>query len=291
MWMTVFLSVLSLIQAPVERTRQVPPDTVKAIFARAAREPDVDEAGLIISSLLPDEATIRFAFTTPEILDERSVYILFGGNWGSRARVAWGDRQRQHRILVELTSTKSVLIRSIIRADRYETYSRRRHPQGAATINSFPFFSFSPYADDLAETFIESLRKEIGHPAEAHVHPHSLMVKSQPPVIMVTAEEMELNLLSTWQLLCGMCDRLDLIENATTKNWRDRFPRLDKWFQENRPFILWENDKSCIRVDETAKESGSPTSRTSRSIPELKPTWQSGEVLKHPVAPEVEQRR
>ena len=90
-------------------------------------------------------------------------------------------------------------------------------------------------------------------------------------------------------MLCAVCDRLDLIENATPKNWRDRFARLDKWFQENRPYILWDNEKSCIRIDETAKESGSPTSRTSRSIPELKPTWQSREVLKQPVAPEVEE--
>ena len=173
MWMTVFLSVLSFTQAPGESTPQVPPDSVEAVLACAAREPDVDEAGLILSSLLFDEATMRSAFSTSAILDERSVYILFGGNWGSLARVDWRDTQRQHRILVESTSTKPVPIRSIIRADRYETYFRRRHPQGAATINTFPFFSFSPYVDDLAETFIESLRKEIGHPAEALVHPHS----------------------------------------------------------------------------------------------------------------------
>ena len=286
MWMTVFLSGLSFIQAPGERTPQGPTDRVEAVFARAARESDIDEAGLILSSLLSDEATIRSAFSTSAILDERLVDILFGGNWGSRARVAWRDTQCQHRILVELTSTKPLLIRSIICADRYETYIRRRHPQGAATINYFPFFSFSHYVDDLGETFIESLRKEIGHPAEALVHPHDSRPKSQPPFILVTAEEMEFNLLSRWQMLCGVCDRLDLIENATPKNWRDRFPRLEKWFQENRPYILWDNDKSRIRIDETAKKSGRPTPKTSRSIRELKPIWQSGEVLKQPVSRE-----
>jgi hypothetical protein len=64
-----------------------------------------------------------------------------------------------------------------------------------------------------------------------------------------------------------------LIDKATTKNWRDRFPELDRWFQENRPFVLWDDVRSCIRIDKDAQEQGRPTPRTSRIVPKLRPPW------------------
>lgn len=218
------------------------------------------------------------------VLDERSVYILFDGNWGSRARVAWKDHKAWHRILVESTSTKPELIRRVIRADRYETYLRTRVDiGGAATINTFPFFSYAADADDLVETFIEVLRKNTARPAKAII--------SQENKVLVTAEEMEVDLLQIWQLLCGVCDRLDLVDKATTKNWRGRFPELDKWFKENRPYIVWDNSKSCVRIDDEAKESGRSTRRASRSIPELKPPWLPVDELNRLAPPEPGKRR
>jgi len=272
MWTPFFISVLAFMQALGERTPPGPPKRVEAVFERASKESDVEGAGLILSSLLADETTMRAAFSTSVVLDERSVYVLFGGHWGPRAPVAWKDKRRLSRILVDSVSTKPVLIRSVIRADRYESYIIRRHPRGAATINGFPFFSYSPYADDLVEFLVEHLRKEAAHPAKA-ITSFDFGTSTKPPRILVTAEQRELDILCTWQTLCGACDRLDLIEKATTKNWRDRFAELDKWFQENRPYMLWDHGKSCIRIDEEARERGEPTSRKSRSIPELRPPW------------------
>jgi len=211
-------------------------------------------------------------------LDERSIYILFGGDWGSRARVTWKDRVQRHRIVVESVSTKPLLICLVIRADRYKTYFRMRTNGGAATINFFPFFDSSLYADDLVETYIETLRKDANHPAKE-------LRSIDASIIFVTAEEMEVNLLSTWQMLCGVCNRLDLIDGATTKNWRSRFHKLDQWFQKNRPYIFWDNNGSRLQVDENAKEEGRPTRRSSRFIPELKPPWLSGDVLKGSTTP------
>jgi hypothetical protein len=93
------------------------------------------------------------------------------------------------------------------------------------------------------ETFIEALRKETKRPAKATLWGEC---------VLATADEMEVHLLSVWQMLCGVCDRLDLIDKATTKNWRDRFPELHRWFQENRPFVLWDDIRSCMRIDEDA---------------------------------------
>jgi hypothetical protein len=246
---------------------QSPPDRLKVALDRASKESDLDEAGLILSSVFSDESILRSAYLTTTPLDERTIFILFGCNWGRRADLTWEERQRRQRILIESVSAKPELIRWVLRADRYETYHEKRHPYGAATINSFPFFSYSSYTDDLVETLMEPLRKDVTHPATA--------IKSVDGVVLLTAEDVEWNLLASWQLLCGVCDRLDLIDKVTTKNWRERFSDLDRWFQRNRPYILWDDDKSCIRLDEEAKENGRPTRRKSRSIPELKPSWQS----------------
>jgi hypothetical protein len=222
---------------------------------------------LVLSSLLSDEAMIRSAYLTSAVPDERSVYVLFGRHWGPLATVNWSTGERAHRFLVEAVSTKPLLIRSAIRADRYYTYFRRRTPGGASTINVLPFFSYAPYVDDLAETFVETLRKDSSRPARALMSPYDSRT------VLVSVGEVELNLLDSWQMLCGVCDRLDLIDKATTENWRGRFPELDKWFKENRPYILWDNNESHCRIDEKAKELGRPTPRASRFIPELKPSW------------------
>jgi hypothetical protein len=132
------------------------------------------------------------------------------------------------------------------------------------------------YVDDLVENFIEALRKQTTHPAEPIETPYNKSIR-------ITAEEMELNYLHTWQMVCGVCNRLDLIDKATTKSWRARFSPLDKWFQSNRPYVSWDNDQSCIRIDEDARSSGHPTPRASRSIPELKPPWLGHDVGTKPI--------
>jgi len=241
----------------------------QAVVERAAKQIDFDRAGFILASALADESTLRCAFSGPELLDGRSVYILFGGNWGSRADVTWKDRLRWRRILADSVAREPALVRSVIRAERYDAYLRERNPSGAAGINSFPFFAYSAFADDLAEVFIESLRTETCRPARAVMAPHSA-------IVAVSADEMEVNLLSTWEILCGVCDRMELVENSTTKNWRQRFPGLDSWFQKNRPFIVWDDQRSCIRIDREALAGGRPTPRASRSIPELRPPWLAG---------------
>jgi hypothetical protein len=213
------------------------------------------------------------------------MYVLFGGHWGTRSNVTWKDRQRLQRIRVESISAKPTLVRFAIRADRYFTSLRGGRPRGATTINMSALFEWSPYADDLVEVSIEGLRKETDHPAKPLVNPHGLMGNSRPPTIIFTAEEVEINLLAGWQVVCGMCDRMDLIEKATTSNWRDRFTQLDKWFQENRPYILWDESKSCIRIDEEGKKLGRPTRRSLRSIPELRPPWLSAETLRRRPTP------
>jgi hypothetical protein len=116
----------------------------------------------------------------------------------------------------------------------------------------------------MAEYFIEHLRIETRRP------PTAVAFNGH---VVVSADDQEVNLLATWQLLCGQCDRLDLVKNTTTKEWRGRFADLDTWFQRNRPFILWDNSGSHIRIDEDAREGENVTMRESRLIPELKPTW------------------
>lgn len=264
MWTPLLVSVLSIAQAAGEGTPQAPRERLDAALEGAAKEADFDAAALILSTSLSDESLLRSAYAMSSGLDQRSIYILFGGNWGSRAEVAWKERVRRRRILAESISAKPELVRPALRADRYAAYLIELHPPGAATINSFPFFSYSSYADDLAERFVETLRREAAHPANAIYDGRRLLVP---------AEEVEMNLLETWQLLCGACGRLDLIDGATTKNWRGRFPILDAWFRENRPFMLWDEDKSCLYLDEESKAAGCPTPRESRAIPGLRPPW------------------
>lgn len=268
MWTPLLLSFLSAMQGVGEGTAQGSRESLEAVLARASRQSDLDGAGLVLASLLSDGATLRAAFLTPAALDERSTYIFFRGDWGRRAKVAWKDCRGRQRIMVESVSAKPELIRSVLRADRYATYIASRRGRGAATINTFPFFEYSRYADDLVETFIETLGPEVTRPAKA--------VRSLDGLVLHTADEVEVDLLQTWQMLCGVCGRLDLIDKATTKNWRDRFPELDEWFRRNRPYIVWDDGNSCIRVDEDAKEAARPTPRSSRFLPELKPPWQPG---------------
>jgi hypothetical protein len=242
-----------------------PLGSLQGAINRASKEADMDAAGSILASYFSDESKIRAFFSTRMNLDERSAYILFGGNWGSRASRSWKERVLWHKIQVEAVSSRPELIRSIIRVGRYDRYFHSS--RGAATINHFSLFENFQYADDMVEMLMETLRKASTHAAEARV--------SQDKFVLVTADEMETKLLGSWQVLCGLCDRLDLIENASSRNWRDRFPQLDTWFQKNRPYIVWDNDVSCMRIDGESKESGFPTPRSSRSIPELKPSWMS----------------
>jgi hypothetical protein len=262
-----FIFTLIVSQVTNEKVAPSAQESLESVFERASREPNLDGAGLILSSLLSDESRIRSALLTSTVMDERTAYVLFGGHWGSRARATWKDGRQLQRTLVDSVSAKPPLIRPVIRADRYETSIRSRNPGGASTINYFPFFEYSTYADDLVERFIETLRRETNQPAKP--------VVSLDKFVLLTADEMEVNLLSIWQTLCGACDRLDLIDKVTAKTWRSRFPELDAWFQKNRPYLLWDNGKSCIQIDEDARESGRPTPRVSRLIPELKPPWAS----------------
>ena len=279
--MDVLVLVHSLVlQVAGEGTAQGARKRFEAVLELASKESDLDRAGLILSSVLADERTFRSALATSIDLDDRSFYILFGGPWSSRARAIWKDRPQQLRILVDSVSAKPLLIRSVVRADRYEAFLESRHPRrdryelyprstnpiAIATITHCSFFESSLDADDLLEILIETLRKETTRPAEA--------VTYRGNDLLVTAEEMEITFLFLWQTVCGICDRLDLIDKVTTRNWRIRFEVLDKWFQENRPYILWDNNNSSIRIDKDAKELGRPTSRPSRAIPELKPPWQ-----------------
>ena len=89
---------------------------------------------------LSDESRLRTAFSMSAALDERSSYILFAGNWGSVADVTWTDRRRWQRIRVESASVTPAMIRSLIRADRYESYFDRRRPRALLRLTFFHFF-------------------------------------------------------------------------------------------------------------------------------------------------------
>lgn len=269
MWTSLLLGVFSILQGDGATPPQDPHVRVVAVLNRASKEPDFDGAALVLSSLLSDESALPIALSASAALDERSVSILFGGVWGSRADVASKDRRMWRRLRDASVSAKPELIRAVLRADRYQSYIEKRRPRGAATINNFPFFAGSAYADDLVERFIESMRRKTTHRAEPIRSPYDNSV-------LVTSEEMEVNLLETWQMLCGVCGRLDLVAGATSDNWRGRFAELDEWFRQNRPYITWDDARSCIQVDREAKEVARPTPRSSRSIPELKPPWLSG---------------
>jgi hypothetical protein len=263
------LAFLSVLQVADSAKIGQPPRSLEEMFERAARETNIERASSAIASFLTDDSKIRSAFSTTRVLDERTVYLLFGLRWRLAGkdipRDEWNrDWRRRVRILAETVSTKPVLIRSVIQADRYEA-SIRKHV-------SYPAHSWTPffgetYVDDLVEYYVEHLRRDAAHPAEP-IH-----AEFGPPRIVVTAEDVEVSLLWQWQMLCGVCDRLDLIRDSTLKNWRGRFAELDKWFQINRPYILWDTKVSCIRVDQQAKEFVIPTERKPREIPELKPPW------------------
>jgi hypothetical protein len=245
---------------------------LEALVARASRAPDFDAAALILASVLLDESTSRAALCGTVPLDQRSQYILFGGHWGSHATVAKEKRTMWARILVEAVAAKPTLIRSVSRADRYEAFIVSKEGRGSGSV--FPYFSASSYADDMAEYLIEGLRKHSGKPAEP------VLLRSHH--VARTAEEVEFGLLVAWQMVCGLCDRLDLIAGSTSKNWRARFGDLDAWFQRNRPYVFWDDAGCCIAIDREAEERGIPTERSSRAIPKLRPPWLPDDPVKGP---------
>jgi hypothetical protein len=243
---------------------------VEALLKQAAAEPDADGAGAILSKLLTDDTLIRSALLKARQGDERSIFVLFGGNWGTRVNDSRESRRRWQRTLSAAVSADPTLIQCVIRADRYATYLERKTGKGASTANEFTFFERSPYVDDILEFGIEALRRQVNGAAGPIISLDGFVLRS--------AEEVEDRLLDQWQVVCGACDRLDLIENATTKNWRNRFNALDSWFQRNRPYMLWDDTNSCARVDRTAMRRGIPTLRKSRIIPDLKPPWMSSQA-------------
>lgn len=245
-----------------------PPEKV---VERASKEADLERAGLILSSLLIDEANIRSALAATTALDDRSAYVLLGGNWGSLAKVSREQRARWSETLVRSISARPNLIKTVIRVERFEAYITVTFGRGSES--GVPFFSTSRYVDDVAEYFMERLRKETGRP------PSAILFSNH---VILTEGEHEVELLANWQMLCGICDRLDLIEESTTKNWRDRFPELDKWFKANRPFVSWDEGKSCMTIDDDAKEWGSVTARSAREIPDLKPPWLKAKAGEQP---------
>jgi hypothetical protein len=268
MW-SILLAFLSVLQVTDSAKIEQPPRSLEEMFDRSAKEPDIERASALLASYLTDDARIRSAFLTSRALDERTVYLLYGVSWRATGRdiphEEWArDWRRRVRILVEAVSTKPLLIRSVIQADRYEA-SIRRHVSYPAHCWA-PFFEWT-YVDDLVEYYVEHLRRDAARPAEP------LHADFDPNRIVVTAEDVEVSMLWQWQMLCGVCGRHDLLKDSSVKNWRGRFPELDKWFQLNRPYILWDPKDSCIRVDQEMKEFVIPTARKAREIPELKPTW------------------
>lgn len=266
---TTLLVYLLLAVPPADGPAEAPRDQLAAVLRRAAREPDLDGAGLVLSSLLSDRDLLRAALAASDGMDARSAYVIFTGHWGSRAKVTWKDRKAARRVLAESASANPALIRRALRADRYAADLEARNPRGASTVNTFPFTAYSHYADDLAERYVESLRVETTRPARPVESPFS-------HAVLLTPDDVELNLLETWQLLCGLCGRLDLVDKATSANWRARFPELDAWFRTNRPYVRWDDDASCLRVDKEAKASATPTPRAARAIPRLIPPWLAG---------------
>jgi hypothetical protein len=242
-----------------EARPQAPDGNVEAALERASKAPNCDAVRAVLASALTDDAHIRSAYLTGRPLDERTAFVLFSGGWRSGDRVVPAEeRSRRRRVLLEVVSTKPELIRSLSRADRYATAIVVRDPLPPSMPH--PFFWGVEYADDLVEWWIEKLRQYASKPAD----------------IADSAGEWEVALLWKWQMLCGVCDRLDLIDKSTTKNWRGRFRNLEKWFQSNRPFVEWDEARSCLRIDEEGKHDALPTERASRRIPELKPPWELG---------------
>ncbi len=71
----------TLVEASAVSAPQSTRGTPDAVFEAAAKEPDIEGAGLVLSSLLSDESTIRSAFLSSVVPDERSLYVLFGSLW------------------------------------------------------------------------------------------------------------------------------------------------------------------------------------------------------------------
>ena len=104
---------------------------VAAIVERASMASDLDESGLILSSLVKDENKLLLAFLKIEPVD-RTAYILYGGHWGARSDVTWEDRERRQHALVKSVSSKPGLIKFVIRAERYDEFMRSRAKVGGA---------------------------------------------------------------------------------------------------------------------------------------------------------------
>jgi hypothetical protein len=254
------------VQAPVKQSDQNSSPDIDAVLNRASKEATLDGAAQIMAVLLIDEVNMSRLFNYNKKLDERSMYIIFSGCWGSRARVSYEKQSQLFRICTESISANPTLIEKYIRAQRYATYFAKREDGGIATINSWTRFELANDIDDIMEICMESLRKYKSRPAEPVVSPFDKLV-------LVPAEEVELGLLVNWQFFCGITNHFDLIDKTTTKNWRSKFSDLDDWYRLNRAYVLWDNERSRITIDEDAKERARPTYRSLRSVPELKPPW------------------
>jgi hypothetical protein len=117
MILRLFVSALLLGQVGPESSTRGPGDRLQTVLELASKEADPDGAGLVLSSLLVDEATMRSVISTAAVSNERSVYILFGGNWGRRATVPRDKAAEWSRAMVESVTAKPPLIHSVIRAD------------------------------------------------------------------------------------------------------------------------------------------------------------------------------
>jgi len=253
-------------QTPAKQSDQNSSSDIDAVLNRASKEATLDGAAQVLAALLTDEAQMSRLFSRSSKLDDRGIYVLYSGRWGSRANVSYEKRSQLFRIRAESTSANPALIENYIRAERYEAYFAKREEIQIATVNYFTHFELANDVDDIMEICMERLRKYKSRPAEP-------VLNFPDGRVLVPVEEIELALLVDWQFLCGIINRFDLIDKTTTKDWRGKFPGLDDWYHSNRAYVLWDNEKSRITIDEDAKERARPTYRSSRSVPELKPSW------------------
>lgn len=254
---------------PVISNASEPKTAIQDSLQRAAHAPVYDDAAAILFATCDTSERMRNAALSEDFIDERNLYIVLGLHWGSQIE-STRELQNDRRIdLSKAISDKPELIHDVLRAERYESYlySHAKYGHGAATINFYPFFSRSSYADDLAEIYIESLRHAAHSPKQAIMHPHA------PNRVMISEEEHELGLLEIWQRTCGLTGQLELIKDSQAQEWRTRFELLDAWFKINRPYSVWDNESCSIRADSGLRKFGKPTNRKQRFIPELAPPW------------------
>ncbi len=271
------VAVIAILQLDtVISTASDPQTVIQDSLQRAAQARMYDDAAAILSATCNTSARMREAALTANLIDERNLYIILGLQWGSQTKLTREYPNDRRMDLAKTIAERPDLIHGVLRAERYASYiySHSEYSHGAATINFYPFFSRSIYADDLAEIYIESLRSEAQRPKHAITHPHA------PNLVMISEEEHELGLLEIWQRACGLTGQLELIKDCNGERWRSRFEILDKWFKINRPYSVWDNASSSIRVDSNRKGSGRPKKREERLIPELVPPWDTASQLR-----------